>query len=649
MSGPECWACYAPLTPNAGAMCPDCETEEAELANPEGVVVFDLETPSADELYSRDPVEFARLAGYTQGDARTVEPGPDGVTARVLRSKLIIGSNHMAFDLPALARVDSRVDLLTLARDRRVFDCMIADSVMNPILNEKRPGEIGRAMRHFKLDAMAERYGVPKKVDDIKRLAKEHGGYDQIPVDDPEYREYCEGDLVTTTGVAKVLLEQLARQPERVREYLWREHRVHAIAATMGLEGLAVDQELLQRRYWTTAERKSRRQQELIKKFDIPTMLASGKPADSPSRTKDGKIALLRAFHSLGVRVAPGQFPYTKPTEAYPGGQPAFGREVMGELAERYAEHPNAETIGTLCELIGDIAGSRTVYATALAALCPDGRVHPKVVTFQASGRWSVSDPGLTVFGKRGGKVVERAIFTARDLDHVLMAIDLSQIDARTVAVHSQDHAYMDLFGIDPDTGKPLDAHELVGRMVWGDAVYDSDIKRYREQIKGITHGLPYGMGIDRLIGHAKVTEDVARRVVDTMNERFPRMQEWKREVREWAGSGAAMDNGFGRILRARKEDAYTQGPALMGQSGARDLMMKCLLNVDDTDAEVTRMLRAQVHDEAIFEFPRKDAEELKRLVERCFTFEWAPDPSFRPIKIIAEGSHFGYRWSECY
>lgn len=223
---------------------------------------------------------------------------------------------------------------------------------------------------------------------------------------------------------------------------------------------------------------------------------------------------------------------------------------------------------------------------------------------------------------------------------HALFAIDLSQIDARAIAVHSQDHAYLDLFA----PGK--DAHEIVARMVWGDALYDSDPKRYRQDIKAITHGLPYGMGIPKLAAHAKVPEATAELVVNTMNERFPRLQAWKDEIREVARANHPLDNGFGRVMLADPERAYTQAPALMGQGTARDLMMEALLRLPDF---AVRMLRAQVHDEAVFEIPLALAGEIVPRIERAFNFEWAPPGASRPVQIVADAGKLGASWAECY
>jgi DNA polymerase-1 len=599
-----------------------------------GPLVFDLETCDAAGLHDHpDPLAFVRIGALRMGGETIVETDPPRIAEAVLSSQRATGHNVIHFDLPALARIDPRIDLLALTRARRVHDTMVGESVLHPILNDKRPAAVARAAKHFALDATALRRGIPGKVDAIKELAKTHGGYDRIPLDDPDYRAYVVGDTDATLRIAGYQALELAQLPAARQEYFWREMRVHAIAATMGIEGFAVDEALLQRRFWASYGHKNDMSRELIARYDIPTVKADGKRADSPAATKGGKIALLRAFHSLGVDVGA--------METTPKGATAFGREPMERLAETYAEHPNAEAIDDLCSLVADLAGVRTVYGTALEALHADGRVHPQVATFQASGRWSVRKPGLTVFGKRGGKVIERAIFTATPgAGTVLMAIDLSQIDARAIAVHSQDPAYLALF----EPG--LDAHEIVARMVWGDAAYDANPKGLRNRVKAITHGLPYGMGLEKLALHAKVPQEVAQQVTDTMNVQFPRMQEWKQEIRDEASAGRPLDNGFGRVMLADPERAYTQAPALMGQGTARDAMMECLLRLPD---EVARMLRAQVHDEAVFEIPVEHEHEVRAVITEAFNWPLYLPGKPIPVQIVAEGGPSGRSWADCY
>src|SRR5699024_5959733 len=104
----------------------------------------------------------------------------------------------------------------------------------------------------------------------------------------------------------------------------------------------------------------------------------------------------------------------------------------------------NIEGITELCKLIVSVTSERTVYQTIEKHLVGD-RVHPKISPDQASGRWSVKDPGLTVLGKRGGKHIERGVLLA-DEGEVLVAVDLDQVDARAIAAHCGDLEYMKLF-----------------------------------------------------------------------------------------------------------------------------------------------------------------------------------------------------------
>jgi len=611
----------------------------APTTTPSGTVVIDLETADAARQYDHpDPAGFVRLAGYSTPDGPRATTDPKIVIDQLLSSQWVVGSNLIHFDLPVLGRIDPRVDVLELTRQNRVLDTMVTESVLMPIMNDKRPQAVGRAMKHFKLDAACARYGIPGKTNDLKAMAKEAGGFDQIKIADLE--PYLIGDVAATEGLKEVLTRMLMKAPASLRSYTFREHRVHAIAAQMGIEGFAVDQELLPARHEEAKARKQELSQRLIDKYGIPTVKADGKPAKSPAATKEGKEAILAALNSLGVDTE--DIPKTEKKSV------SFGGDAMDEVIRLYAEHANAVEIGLLCDTVGDVAGVRTVYKTAMDHLHADGRVHPQVATFQASGRWSVGKPGLTVFGKRGigadgfPRVREREVFVASDDDHVLFTIDLSQVDARSVAVLSQDHDYMDIFGLDED-GNPRDSHAEVALRVWGD-------KSQRERAKPISHGWNYNMGLNKLTEVAG-SRAVAEQFHNAMVASFPRLIAWKQEMVDLAESGAWMDNGFGRLMRPDPDRAFTQGPALAGQGLARDLMMKCLLNIDDLDPRVIKMLRAQIHDEAIFEFPRRDAEELKRLVVSCFNYEWAPPhiPNARPIQLMADAGKFGRSWAECY
>jgi DNA polymerase-1 len=126
----------------------------------------------------------------------------------------------------------------------------------------------------------------------------------------------------------------------------------------------------------------------------------------------------------------------------------------------------------------------------------------------------------------------------------------------------------------------------------------------------------------------------------------------WQNEVRERGGAGLLLDNGFGRHLRVEAERAFTQAPALMGQSTTRDLIAEGLLDIARTAPEILPLLRGLAHDEVIFSAPEKDFEEVARIVQKCITRQWAPAGASYPVSITAgNGKPFvrGKTWGSLY
>jgi DNA polymerase-1 len=230
--------------------------------------------------------------------------------------------------------------------------------------------------------------------------------------------------------------------------------------------------------------------------------------------------------------------------------------------------------------------------------------------------------------GKRGGRHVERKVFLP-DPGEVILTVDLSQVDMRAVAGLSQDLAYIDMLKRD-------DPHTEIALALFGDASRRSDAK-------AIGHGWNYGRSIKAIANGEDIDPMLVRQFDTSMRERFPRLVEWQGEVRALAESGELMNNGFGRPMRADPQRAYTQGPALMGQGAARDIMMHGLLRLADQYPETMSMLRAQVHDEIVLSVPRDYAEDISRAVVECLTFEW------RDVPITADSGPLGESWGHCY
>ena len=267
------------------------------------------------------------------------------------------------------------------------------------------------------------------------------------------------------------------------------------------------------------------------------------------------------------------------------------------------------------------ITTARTVYQTASDCLCADGRVHPVNSFRQASGRWSVTNPGLTVFGKRGGRHVERDIFCAEP-GYVVITCDLSQVDMRAMAGHCQDPAYMALF----EPGK--DAHQEIA----------DSLGIPRHDAKAIGHGWNYGLGPNRMIKNG-LDKRLVYKFTSGMQRRFPRLIAWREEIRAAGKAGEILGNGFGRRMRCDPSRAYTVAPALMGQGGARDIMCESLLRLDAAAPWMRPFLRVMVHDEIVTTVPEERADEAVAALQAAMTWVW------RGVPVLCEISGPGRSW----
>lgn len=562
-------------------------------------LVFDLETAGAELLHRAGP--FVRIIGTPHGvgtDPRRVldHPGP------------LVAHFGFTFDFLAMARHHG-LDML----GRELIDTAVLDLLDDPIPAGMKSGQTRKCLA---LDEVAARRTGVTKTDDIKRLAKHHGGFDKIPTDDPEYLAYCAGDVAATEAI-------LASLPE-MNEYARREMAVMTrLSASISLQGFRLDTELLRSRYDQGQEVLEEGKAKLVDSYGLPTVKKDGKPAKSPQATAEGKQAIDQAFLDLGV-----ELPRTAT------GAPMLDKATMQAVIDQGEQDQRI-----LAEVVQSLNGVRTVYGTLLDHAV-DGRVHPEVFPLQASGRMSVTAPGLTVLGKRGGRVIERAVLLP-DEGHVLIACDLNQIDARAIAAHCQDRGYLRLFdpGINPATGTVWDSHAEIAQLVWGD-------RSRREQAKVIGHGWNYGMGIQRIARETGVPLEQAREFDAAMRENFPRLVAWKQEMAEIGAGGALLDNGFGRRMRPTPERAHTQAPALMGQGTARDLMMEGILRMP---MEMVPMLRAIVHDEVILSVPEDIVADVEQELLKALQFEWAPPGASRSIQVTAGLAKRGDSWSACY
>lgn len=600
------------------------EEDEAEFATafevkiadnqfPLGTITFDLETWSASEIWTAQDPDFIRLTGYAIGE-NPVDTDEETTFLEFLFDSTdgwVIGHNIMNFDLIALAKFRG-YNILQLAKADRCIDTKLLAFLADPPLSRTKEGEIEKI---YSLENQGTKYlGEGKMVDVLtgksvlKELAKEFGGYDKIPKDNERYIAYLKRDVEATRGLAKVL---------PMSDYTRREHKIAAVAATISLNGFRVDIPLLEQRI-EEGEQKRHRILTMLMEYGLP----GPETTKAPQMTKVGKAAIDLAFSERGV---------TLPRTA--SGQPALGKEILLGVIEDIGSRDQEVT--DLAEAVLGLNGIRTIYGNIHDNLVGD-RVHPDITLRQSSGRWSITNPGITVLGKRDGKVKERQVFIA-DEGCVLISVDLAQVDARAVAGLSQDTEYLKLF----EPGRDLHSEMAVRLFGTTDA---------RERAKAAAHGINYGMRPNKLSLTTGMTLPEAEEVVYNFESSFPRLAEWQYKVREVGQVSGVLYNGFGRLMKIEPERAFTQAPALMGQSTARDILMEGILRLWDMGGErVIHMIRAVIHDELVMSVPLSEVEEIERLVEEALSFPWCPVGGTYPVQIMAGLNQRGSNWAGCY
>src|SRR5690606_33983646 len=619
---------------------------------------LDIETWGVEHRFTMEPERFVRLIGYRwKGDEDVrITTDLEEVREAIRSARWVVTHNGINFDLPAIFGHKSN-EVLKLADEGRLLDTFVLAPLVFPAPYEyvnrfgKRALADGpeKMRKWFKLDELAYQLGTSRKTLDLGDLAKEFGGFECIPVDDPRFVEYLKGDVLATEEVAQKLLAI-----EGLTPYHLREHRIAARAAVISSNGFRVDRKKAQARVDELAARREVILGDLQERYGLPT------EGDAPWSTQAGKEAILDALADYGITPETVEWPKTpawgnrekKVQESYDkasalrekvrtwrdqlhaGGLWQDGKFNTLTASSKAARHRwiardedkaseleanplprglglafgGSELIeltkGTGAEELGqalaELKGQRSLAQLALDSCYSDGFVHPDITMLQRSGRWSTTNPGLTVWTSRGGGALEKSYFVPDNDDHVLLEVDYSNADARVVAWLSGDEAYAERFEPGAD-GHLINAWAAWGKDVVGTDKHDPTTAKYRQMAKPLGHGWSYGGGPKTLSKQAGVPFEDAKTFCDGMAAQFHRLVAWQDKVRQEAKKGYVV-NPWGRKMFIEEGREFTQAPALYGQSGTREIVCDALLAMPYS---VLRLVKASIHDALLFSVPK--------------------------------------------
>jgi DNA polymerase-1 len=571
---------------------------------PAKTLFLDIETHNAGKEYSMPTEEFFRLGQYAWGwhGPIVLTPSYAEIITVMRQADLIIAHNGHPFDFSVLLGDDA----LEWARDGRLFDTFVFANLVLPApakfvmrdgtkvatVNHKGQAMVGGVKRWLSLDNLSYQLNLTGKMGDLSTIAKKYNppktlkrnlDYGLIPLDDGDFRIYAAQDIDSLRGVTRGLLLAHA-----VDAYDKREQLSAAINAQMTRNGFRVDVEKATARVQQLAERKAGLMQRLVEQYNFPT------EGTMPWRSNPGKEAIFKILADAGITIQ--SHPDWTRTDT---GNLSLSGDTLIELTTG----TEAEELG---EALAELQGQRPLAQQALDNLHPDGRVHHQIAALQRSGRSSTTEPSLTTWSAHGPKAVEKEYFIASE-GRMLMEFDLSNADQRIVAALSGDQEYAKRFL------PGVDGHEINGRIMFGDAVYDSDPAYYRNESKAPGHAWTYGAGAKKLAWTTGLPIETLYRFVDGMADLYVTLTDWQLEIRRQAEVDGFTVNRWGRKMVVDRDRSWTQTPALHGQSGTTEVLKDGLIRMLERDIRLIYWMVGTVHDAVVADIP---VEEL----------DWAPD-----------------------
>jgi len=291
----------------------------------------------------------------------------------------------------------------------------------------------------------------------------------------------------------------------------------------------------------------------------------------------------------------------------------------------------------------------KTTYVDVLPTLCTkkECRVHSTFLqTGTETGRLSSANPNLQnipIKTELGRQI--RGAFVSSGSDWLLLSADYSQIELRILAHLSKDDALIESFK------KDLDIHRMTASLI-----YQVDIKdvqdQMRETAKRINFGIIYGMSAYGLAKDLNVEVGIAQEFIDSYFLRYPGVSEFVQDQFRFA-----RDNGFVSTILGRRRylpninspnnnlRQFNERQAINApiQGSAADLIKLAMVNVqkelEKNNFESKMIL--QVHDELVFDFPKKEKDKLLPIVKKGMEGAFSLDI---PVKVSMK---IGRNWAE--
>jgi DNA polymerase-1 len=265
----------------------------------------------------------------------------------------------------------------------------------------------------------------------------------------------------------------------------------------------------------------------------------------------------------------------------------------------------------------------KSTYIDALPLLInpKTNRLHTSFnQTVALTGRLSGTDPNLQNIPIRTelGRAIRKAFIPGKK-DNLIVSADYSQIELRVMAHVSGDEGLREAF----NNGE--DIHTSTSAKVFG--VEQKDVTRdMRRKAKEVNFGIMYGIGPFGLANRLEISQTEAKDIIQRYFERFPKVKQYINDTLD-----AARRNGYVSTMLGRRRylpelssknfavrsNAERQAINMPIQGTAADMIKLAMIRIDEAlqRSGVESKMLLQVHDELVFEVPKKEVEMIKTLV----------------------------------
>ncbi len=248
------------------------------------------------------------------------------------------------------------------------------------------------------------------------------------------------------------------------------------------------------------------------------------------------------------------------------------------------------------------------------------GRIHTSYsMAATTTGRLSSSDPNLQnipIRTEEGRQI--RTAFVA-DKGNVLISADYSQIELRVLAHIAGIDALKQAFA------DGLDIHAMTASQMFDVPIKGMD-PSVRRRAKAINFGIIYGISAFGLANQLGIPRGEAQSYINSYFERFPGIRHYMDTTKEQCREEGYVETIFGRRMHYPKinskngaERAFMERAAINApiQGSAADIIRRAMVRLPDVlkKKKLSARMLLQVHDELVFEVPKKEADETCAVV----------------------------------